>query len=159
MLDVYQRLYKLTLGMAMEFGDEAWEERVVVQLHRSAKVQPVAPDGDPGVRELWQRNYWELHGQLLSGCNSPLMLQLLGDIGFRVERYVNLFAELAHDAGRDVGVEHRAIVEAALARDKPRAIALIGEYFASAQPMRDSIHQALDRAETRPARRRNVAAI
>lgn len=157
LVDVYQRLYKLALDRSIELGDEAWEERVVVQLHRSAKVQPVAPDGDPAVRELWQRNYWELHGQLLAGCNSPLLLQLLGDIGFRVERYVNLFADLAHDAARDVGAEHRAIVEASLARDKDKAIQLINRYFASAQPMRDSIHAALVRLESKaPGRRRKA---
>ena len=153
-LAVYQRLYKLALGMAIDLGDDAWEERVVVQLHRSAKVQPVAPEGDPKQRERWQRNYWELHGQLLSGCGSPLMLQLLGDIGFRVERYVNLFADLAHDPTRDVHAEHREIVETAVSRDKPRAMAAIERYFAEAQPMRESIHQALAREEARTSSRR-----
>lgn len=151
-LGVYQRLYKLAIDMAMERGDDAWEERVVVQLHRSAKVQPVAPDGDDQAREAWQRTYWELHGQLLSGCGSPLMLQLLGDIGFRVERYVNLFADLRHDTARNVQDEHRQIVEAALARDQQRTRELIAQYFASAQPMRDSIVAQLH-AET-PKRRR-----
>jgi GntR family transcriptional regulator, carbon starvation induced regulator len=157
-LAVYQRLYKLTLGMAIDLGDDAWEERVVVQLHRSAKVQPVAPEGDPKLREQWQRNYWELHGQLLSGCGSPLMLQLLGDIGFRVERYVNLFADLAHDPTRDVHGEHREIVETAVSRDKPRAMAAIDRYFASAQPMRESIHTALEREEARTSSRRRKEA-
>ena len=46
-LSVYQRLYKLALTMAMELGDEAWEERVVVQLHRSSKAGRVMPDDDP----------------------------------------------------------------------------------------------------------------
>lgn len=157
-VSVYQRLYKLALAMAVELGDNAWEERVVVQLHRSAKVEPVGPDGDPEVRERWQRAYWELHGQILSGCGSPLMLQLLGDIGFRVERYVNLFADLAHDRDRDVYAEHRGIVEALVARDKPRVIELVNRYFESAQPMRNSIIATLKRNEAaRPGRGRRIA--
>ena len=54
-LGVYWRLYRLALDMAMEKGDDAWEERIVVQLHRSAKVPKVLPDGDPEARERWQR--------------------------------------------------------------------------------------------------------
>jgi GntR family carbon starvation induced transcriptional regulator len=153
-VSVYQRLYKLALAMAMELGDEAWEERLVIQLHRLAKVPIPIADGDPQERERWQRAYWELHGQLLSGCGSPLMLQLLGDIGFRLERYVNLFADRESLESRDEHNEHRRIVDAVVARDKERALALIEDYFASAQPVRNSIIEKLKRAEGRPARRR-----
>ncbi|WP_182466663.1 GntR family transcriptional regulator [Sphingomonas gilva] len=153
-LAVYQRLYKLAIEMAMDLGDEGWEERVVVQLHRSSKAQVVAPAGDPEARERWQRAYWEFHSQLLSGCNSPLMMQMLGDIGFRLERYVNLFADPKHDAGSDLHAEHRAIVDALVARDKRRTIALIDEYFAANQPMRDTIVDKLKRGETKIVRRK-----
>ncbi|MGH8241187.1 MAG: GntR family transcriptional regulator, partial [Steroidobacteraceae bacterium] len=156
-LAVYQRLYKLALQMAIESGDDAWEERVVVQLHRSVKVRMVLPDGDPQARERWQRAYWEFHGQLLSGCRSPLMLQLLGDIGFRLERYVNLFADLASDRRRDHHAEHRAIVDALVARDKERTLALIDQYFATGQPMRNSIIETLKRNEQGAARRKRAA--
>lgn len=152
-LAVYQRLYKLALGMAMDLGDDAWEERVVVQLHRSAKVQMVLPDGDPQGREKWQRAYWEYHGQLLSGCASPLMMQLLGDIGFRLERYVNLFADLASDSERDHHAEQREIVDALMARDKDRTLKLIDRYFATGQPMRNSIIETLKRKEAGKSRR------
>ena len=50
-LGVYQRLYKLALEMAIELGDDAWEERVLVQRHRAEKVRMVALDADPQERE------------------------------------------------------------------------------------------------------------
>ncbi len=146
-LAVYQRLYKLALSIAIDLGDDAWEERVVVRLHRTSKVQKVLPEGDPQLRERWQRAYWEFHSELLSGCGSPLMMQLLGDIGFRLERYVNLFADLESDRERDHHAEHREIVEALIARDKDRSLALIDRYFATAQPMRNSIIETLRRNE------------
>ena len=156
-VSVYQRLYKLAIGMAIELGDDAWEERTVVQLHRSAKVSGVFPDADAQARERWQRAYWEFHGQLLSGCRSPLILQLLGDIGFRLERYVNLFADVASGRQRDLHGEHREIVEAVIARDGARATALIDAYFARAQPIRDSIVDKLMRAENAPRDRKRTA--
>ena len=156
-LAVYQRLYKLALSIAVDLGDDAWEERVVVRLHRTTKVQKVLPEGDPQLRERWQRAYWEFHSELLSGCGSPLMMQLLGDIGFRLERYVNLFADLESDRERDHHAEHRQIVEALIARDKDRSLALIDRYFATAQPMRNSIIETLRRNEVGVRSRRMPA--
>jgi GntR family carbon starvation induced transcriptional regulator len=157
-LSVYQRLYKLALAMAIDLGDDAWEERVVVQLHRSVKVAKVLPDGDPQLREKWQRAYVEFHSELLSGCGSPLLKQLISDIGFRLERYVNLFADLESDRERDHHAEHREIVEALVARDKDRTLALIDRYFAIGQPMRNSIIETLRRNEAAGSQRRRRAA-
>ncbi|MGH7088911.1 MAG: GntR family transcriptional regulator, partial [Stellaceae bacterium] len=130
---VYQRLYKLALTVAMDLGDEAWEERVVVQLHRSVKVPKVLPDGGAEARERWQLAYGNFHHQLLSGCGSPLLMQLIGDIGYRLERYVNLFADLESDRDRDHHAEHRLIADAVTARQKTRALELIDRYFAVGQ--------------------------
>ena len=153
-VSIYQRLYKLALGMAIDLGDDAWEERVVVQLHRSAKVPMVLPGEDAQARERWQRTYWEFHGQLVSGCRSPLLMQLVGDIGFRLERYVNLFGELDSDRGRDHHGEHRRIVDAVISRDKARTLAMVDDYFAGAQPIRNSITEKLRREEEGRGRRR-----
>jgi len=156
-LAVYQRLYKLALTMAIDLGDEAWEERVVVQLHRSVKVAKVLPGGDAQGLERWQRAYSDYHAALLSGCGSPLMLQLLGDTGSRLERYVHLFADLESDRERDTHAEHRQIVEAVVTRDRDGALALIDRYFATGQPMRDSIIETLRRDEAAGRRRRRGA--
>ncbi|HEY1963033.1 MAG TPA: FCD domain-containing protein [Rhizomicrobium sp.] len=159
-LGVYWRLYRLALDMAMETGDDAWEERIVVQLHRSVKVPKVLPDGDPEARERWQRAYWEIHSQLLSGCGSAIIMQLIQDIGGRLERYVNLFADLESDRNRDMHTEHRRLAEAVVARDKPRVHELVDCYVAIGQPMRVSIKEALKEAEEgSPRRRRSKSAL
>jgi GntR family carbon starvation induced transcriptional regulator len=143
---VYQRLHRMILDMAMERGDEAWEERVVVQLHRSAKVQKVLNDGSES-RELWQRAYGDFHQTLLWGCGSPLLMKIYSDIGARLERYVNLFADLESDRHRDHHAEHRQIVDALVERDADRVHKLVDHYFAVARPIRDSIIETLKRKE------------
>lgn len=157
-LSVYQRLYKLSIEMAIDLADDEWEERVVVQLHRASKAKVVEPDGEAEAREQWQRAYWEFHGALVSGCRSPLLMQLLGDIGFRLERYVNLFAEPSEgrrSADGEVSGMHRAIVEALVARDKARTLALIDDYFATSQPVRNTIKERLrSGAKARRGRKR-----
>jgi GntR family carbon starvation induced transcriptional regulator len=141
-VDVYGRVYRMALSMAMEHGDDSWEERVVVALHRSLKVQKVVLRDAPE-RELWQQAYRDLHAALLSGCGSRLLLNIIGDIGDRLERYVNLFADLSRDRDRDHHAEHREIVDALVARDLERLQKLIDRFFAVDVPMRESIVTSL----------------
>jgi GntR family carbon starvation induced transcriptional regulator len=141
-IDVYQRIYRMALAMAMEQGEDAWEERVVVALHRSLKVQKVLHRGDLE-RELWQQAYRDLHSALLSGCGSRLLLNVVGNIADRLERYINLFADLSSDRDRDHHSEHREIVDALIARDAERLQSLIDRYFAVSTPMGKSIIERL----------------
>jgi GntR family carbon starvation induced transcriptional regulator len=152
-VNVYQHLYMLAVDMALDREDSTWEERMVVQLHRSAKVQQVMPDGEPEAREKWQRAYGELHAQILSGCNSPLMLQLISDIGAKLERYVGLFADFENVRERQHHTEHREIVDALLTRDRAKAHDLIQRYFAAGQPFRASVIEVLKRNRITGSRR------
>lgn len=146
LLTGYQGIYKMMLGMAMDLGDDDWEEQVVIQLHRSLKVKKII-DGDPEAREMWQRAYGDLHTTLLSGCRSPLLLKIYKDVGARLERYVNLFADLESDRYYDHHADHRLIVDAIVARDGERTQALIENYFAVADPIRKSIIGKLKQTE------------
>lgn len=154
----YLRIYRLALGLAMEKGDDAWEERVVVQLHRSVKVRKVLPDGDPEAREMWQRAYHDLHEALLSGCESPLLISIYHSLRNRLERYVNLFANLEFDRERDHHAEHREIVDAIVARDQDRADELVERFFATGAELRASIVESLKHGEPSRPRRRAAAA-
>jgi GntR family transcriptional regulator, carbon starvation induced regulator len=147
LLDIYQRVYRLGLDMAFERGDAAWEEQVIIQLHRSLRVQKVLPDGDPERREMWQIAYINLHGALLAGCRSPILLAQFADLGGRLERYVNLFADLESDRLRDHHAEHRAIVDALMDRNAARLKSLIDTFFEATQPVHTSIKAALRRLE------------
>jgi GntR family carbon starvation induced transcriptional regulator len=150
-LGTYQRLYRLMLDMAMELGDEAWEERVVVQLHRSLRIAQSLSGGSVEDRERWQRAYGMLHAEMLSGCGSPLMMQMFENIGGRLERYVHLFGDPGNTVVRDVHAEHRLIVDAVLARNRAHVPQLLVQYFTIAQPLRDAIIASLTREK--PKRR------
>ncbi|MCW5761290.1 MAG: FCD domain-containing protein, partial [Phenylobacterium sp.] len=143
-LDAYQAIYRMVLAKSVERGDQAWEERVVVVLHRTMKVRKVLPDGDPVARELWQRAYKALHRELLSGSGSPVLQQIYANLGDRAERYLNLYADFETDRERDHHAEHRGIVDALIARDGERLHGLISHFFAGAQPMRDVVIQRLE---------------
>jgi GntR family carbon starvation induced transcriptional regulator len=145
--EAYGEIYNLALTMAVERGDEDWEERVVVILHRASKVPKVMPDGDPQAREKWQRSYKRLHQEILSGCGSPLLMRIFIDLGDRMERYLNLFADLETDRARDHHSEHRALVDVLFTRDLDRILPAFNAYFEASRPIRESIAAALARLE------------
>jgi GntR family carbon starvation induced transcriptional regulator len=139
LVEAYRRIYRLCVAMAMEVGDAAWEERVVVTLHRTSKVPKALPDGDPEGREMWQLSYKRMHVEMLSGCNSPVLMTFFCDLGTRLERYLNLFADLESDRARDHHAEHRTLVETLLRRDLDGFLSRFDSFFAANQTVRDSV--------------------
>lgn len=153
-LDVYGRIRLLALTMAIERGDDAWEEKVIVQLHRSKKVPHVLPGDDHEGRERWQRAYGDFYDTLTGGCGSPLLIEFYGDLVARAERYINLFADQSSDQLRDHAAEHTEVVEAMIAREAARLSKALNETNARAKPMRDSTIAALkelDSASSAPS--------
>ena len=67
------------------------------------------------------------------------MLAIFTDLLNRVERYVNLFANMKMDRERDNHAEHREIVEALVARDAARLDRIVDIFFENGSVLRDSI--------------------
>jgi len=139
LIRAYRKIYQLMLDTALKNGSDAWEEAVVVQLHRSLKVEKNFDD--PEHREMWQRAYSALHWALLSGCGSPILMRIWADLGGRLERYVNLFADLEIDRVLDHHSKHRAIVDAVVKRDADRLHELVADMF----EMGVQFHQTISR--------------
>lgn len=153
---VYRRIYRLCITMAMEVGDEAWEERVVVALHRTSKIPKVLLDGDPEGREMWQLSYKRMHTEMLSGCRSPVLLTFFTNLATRLERYLNLFGDLESDRTRDHHAEHKALVDILLRRDLDGFLSQFDVFFAANQKVRDSVIAALREREGRGGRLRKA---
>ncbi len=139
LIRAYRKIYQLMLDSALRHGSEAWEEAVVLQLHRSLKVEKNFDD--PEHREMWQRAYSILHWTLLSGCGSPILMRIWADLGGRLERYVNLFADLEIDRVLDHHSKHREVVDAVVRRDADRLHALVADMF----EMGVQFHQTISR--------------
>ena len=141
----YRAIYLLMLDMALENGDDAWEEAVVIQLHRSLKVEKNFDD--PEHREMWQRAYSVLHSTLLSGCGSPVMMRIWMDLDARLERYINLFADYELDLVLDHHSKHREIVDAVTQRDADRLHALVIDMFEMGSGFRRTVIRGLRQYE------------
>lgn len=154
--DTARRIEALGIAMAVERGDEAWEEQMVLTLHRTSRVAKVIT-GDPEGREMWQLAYKRFHRELMQGCGSPFILGVFLDLGDRLERYLNLFGNFETDSLRDHHAEHRALVDVLLKREAAPAMEEFTRFFQRNQPVRDTVIRRLKALEqarsTRRARR------
>ena len=99
-------------------GDIEWEARVVAAHHILASVEARMAAGEPCPPETWRRYDWSFHRALMSACGSRVLMETYASICDKYLRYQMIAAVFR---GRVAADEHRALLEAALARDWQRA--------------------------------------
>lgn len=115
-------LEPMALRAAVAKGDDAWEAEVLAAHHRLSKLENrrgAAPE-----TERWEGWHRTFHEALIRACESPILLQFCRLLHDMNDRYRRVFLA-AHAFDRDVAGEHRAIVDATLARDAERACRLL----------------------------------
>lgn len=118
----------LALTRAIEQGDVEWESNMLSAFHRLSKCP--FPGGDDVERKaFWSATHLEFHRTLISGCRSSWLMRLCSMLYDRSERYRNLAEKRPASTNRDVTVEHKEMMEAALARDAVRATKLLADHF------------------------------
>ena len=142
----FNELTRIAIRKSKENGSQEWEERVIVALHRTSRIAKVIDHHTEG-RELWQLAFKRMHGTILSGCGSPLLMETLAAIGDRAERYIALFATLEPDLERDHQAEHRELVDTILDKDVDEAVEAYVEFQGRNKPLRDTVVERLQERE------------
>jgi DNA-binding GntR family transcriptional regulator len=111
------------LRLAIERGDLEWEARVRAAHHRLAGTPPFEREGDRHYGDDWAEAHRRFHRALLEGCGNDVLLATFDRLwtGSELARRWSALS----NPGRDAVAEHRAIEEAALARDADRAADLL----------------------------------
>lgn len=124
-----QKLEGEALAAAMEAGDARWESEILAAFHRLAKAPP--PGRDRADPDSWERSHRDFHAALIAACPSAWLLHFVGILYGHTERYRRIRFErtMPKKLVRDVEAEHRALMEAVLARDKRRALRLLTEHL------------------------------
>jgi DNA-binding GntR family transcriptional regulator len=118
----------LCLARAIAVGTVDWEARLVAAFHRLSRM-PERVASDPArSADDWAEAHAGFHTALVDGADSPWLLRLHAQLYAQSERYRRLSIPLGA-MDRDVGGEHRAIMEAALARNTDRAQALMRRHI------------------------------
>ena len=107
-------------------GDAAWEEGVLLAYHRMARH--VAEGVEPAPRTRLRELHRVFHASLYAACGSRWLIGFSETLFDAALRYQSLAFPDERDP-RDYDAEHRAIMEAAVARKAPEAVALLDVHF------------------------------
>lgn len=128
------------LRRSIAHGDDAWEAGIVSTFHAlELQVRRMAaePDlGDEAAMSALEMRHHDFHRALIAQCRSRRRLEYSDLLYVETQRY-RLPTLLGRDpgTGRDVTLEHRQIMEAALARDAVQAVALLSEHYRKTSEM------------------------
>jgi GntR family transcriptional regulator, carbon starvation induced regulator len=119
----------LALRRSIELGDVAWEARLVAANHvLGATPRDDVSDGTRRMSEAWAAAHASFHAALIDACGSPILRDICRSL-YDASEFYRRWTYSETGFSRDVVVEHRALMEAALARDTERAVTLLSRHF------------------------------
>ncbi|MDI3469832.1 MAG: hypothetical protein OJF62_001895 [Pseudolabrys sp.] len=112
------------LRRSIRFGDYDWEAGIVAAFHRLDRLESERVKDETAPLGAWEERNRDFHNALLSASRSTWINRLRNQVYDHHERYRRYaLGRLKERITRDVHAEHRAIVDATLARDTERALA------------------------------------
>lgn len=111
-------------------GSEEWEERIVIVFHRLMRKTHSLREitdgyvGDPD----WEALHRDFHLALIAGCGSSWLIKYCTDMMDHAYRYRSISDRLDW-IERDVEAEHRAIMDAAIAREADLAVSRLCDHY------------------------------
>ena len=118
----------LCLKRSIQAGGVEWEAGLVGAYHTLSRTPDIISDDGARVGEEWYRRHSEFHSALVAGCDSPWLLRLRAQLFDQAQRFRRLSVSLTRTK-RNVDKEHRELMEAALAKDADRAVALMRDHL------------------------------
>ena len=128
------------LSQSIPAGDRQWEERVITTYHRLERIELSDKQGADRLKE-WERLNNDFHEALVSACPSVWVLRMREMMFRHHERYRRL-SRIKTLFTRDIHLEHRALLDAALDRDVERAIDVIRSHI---ERTTNAVTEALER--------------
>jgi GntR family carbon starvation induced transcriptional regulator len=121
--DVRKLLEKEAARLSLANGDDVWESHVVAALHRISKLQSLSAGKMSQAMREWETLNEAFQETLMSGCSSLWLLNFRRTAYFYAKRYLRVCLSAA--AIRDLQKDHRAMADAAIARDVAKLHGLI----------------------------------
>lgn len=121
--EVRIEIESLAIRWAIERGSADWEAEILSAFHRLSKERKRDERTAHGIDAAWRSRHRTFHLSLVAACGSAQLLPICESLFDQSERYVAL-SILHRDEPRDDLSEHKAMMDAAIARDVDRAIEL-----------------------------------
>jgi DNA-binding GntR family transcriptional regulator len=111
----------LALRYSVEQGDNVWESHLVGTHHLLSTTPRRGTDGQPFTPE-WGRAHGAFHAALLAGCHNQRIVTIAQRLRDSAELYRRWSVSAEQQPPRDIAAEHRALLDAVIARDADLAV-------------------------------------
>jgi len=127
-----RQIEALAIRQAVALGTPQWEAAVSAAY---ARLTLLEIDGEGGGlrRAEWIAALETFHETIAAGCESPSLIRVCRQLSERTQRYRHLALPIAPT--REASKQHKAILQAILARDADKAAAVLDKYFAFTQEL------------------------
>jgi len=125
---IRQDLEAEAVRRAIANGGDQWEAAIVAAFYNLSKADRRRQEDNVAFAAEWEDRNREFHEALVAACDSETIKRLRRLLYYQHERYRRISLKNP-DPLRDLDAEHRAIMEATLARDTERAITLSREHI------------------------------
>lgn len=116
----------MALKLSIKNGSRDWEAQILSTLDDLAAVSLCQDNGS--VAPEWEARHRSFHDALVAACGSDWLLHFRAILGDQWARYRQLCIRYTR-RDRNVLVEHRAIAEAAVAREADDAVYLMSKHI------------------------------
>jgi GntR family transcriptional regulator, carbon starvation induced regulator len=120
-------LNEITLREAIARANEESDEAIVVALHRLSRTPPRDASDPQQINPEWEARHRAFHASLIATCGSQWLIDFDAMLFEQAARYRALSTHSRID--RDAQSEHKAIVEAVMARDTAEAVRLLNAHI------------------------------
>ena len=119
---------EVALRQAMLNAAPAWEEGIVLTLHRLSRTARSTDTATFQENPAWESAHRAFHMALLAACPSRFLLDFCAQLSDHAMRYRRL-AMTAVYPNRDIMAEHRAIADAALSGQADAAVDVLTTHY------------------------------
>ena len=124
----------MCLRSSMANGNAGWESKLQTAFSKLSRTPSLVATDSRRLSDSYASAHTAFHETLVSACDSEWLLRLRRLLSTQSERYRRLAIPLS-SRNRDLPGEHQAIMDAALAHDEPRAVALLAEHIQATTQM------------------------
>ena len=127
-----QHIEAVALSESIEKGDADWEAAILSAFHLLSRAPVPSGPSDAVAILNWEQKHRAFHDSLIAACASRWMIGFHTQLVDHSERYRRarlLSTVSATLMARDIEMEHRAIMESVLSRDKQKSFELMRDHL------------------------------
>lgn len=123
------RVEEYGISLAIERGDLGWESALMASHHTLERTPRRRSDDPHHVNDAWFVAHRAFHAKLLEPCGLEVLTDLAAMLADSTLLYRQMVAPTSKAESRNIEGEHKAILDAVLARDSELAGRLLREHY------------------------------